>query len=149
MHFCYHFQQTKLLIVFYYRCIFKINLCLRRKETNSYLIGYVVGKPVQTFVKALPRGCTGALDIPGRTRRVYQTTTLQTSLFDKDLLSEYLPVALSERVETQLVGDLSSIHSIRKILFVGEHKQYSISQFILKRKLKLRFLCIIDISQFT
>jgi len=37
-----------------------------RKNIISYLIGNVVGKPVQTFVKALPRGCTGALNVPGK-----------------------------------------------------------------------------------
>lgn len=43
-----------------------------------------------------------------------------------------LPVTLAERVKTKFVGDLSSIHGIRKILLVGKYKQHSIPQFILQ-----------------
>jgi len=42
-----------------------------KKEISRYLVGYVVGKPVQTLIKTLPRGCTGALDVPESKTKVY------------------------------------------------------------------------------
>ena len=40
-----------------------------KKEINIYLVGYVVGKPVQTLIETLPRGCTGALNVPEKTAK--------------------------------------------------------------------------------
>jgi hypothetical protein len=33
-------------------------------------------------------------------------------------------------VETQLVGDFSSVHSVGKILLIGKHKQERVTKFI-------------------
>ena len=42
-----------------------------------------------------------------------------------------VPVALAERVQAELVGDLSSIHRVRQVLFVGEHQQDRLAQLVL------------------
>jgi len=61
-------------------------------------------KPLKTFVETITGGGTGGLDKPG---------------------------TLSETVKTKLVGDLSSVHGIRQILFVGEDKEKGVPEFIL------------------
>ena len=43
-------------------------------------------------------------------------------------------MALAEGVQSQLVCDLSCVHSIGKILLVGEHQQHSVTQLILQKK---------------
>ena len=43
----------------------------------------------------------------------------------------YEPRSLPEAVETELVGDLSGVHGVGKILLVGEDKQESITELIL------------------
>lgn len=48
------------------------------------------------------------------------------------VLAEGLPVTLPEGVESKLVGYFSSIHCIRKILFVSKNKQHSIPKLILR-----------------
>ena len=40
------------------------------------------------------------------------------------------PCPLPETVKTKLVGDFSSIHSIRQILLVGEHEEKGITELI-------------------
>ncbi|KAK8564445.1 hypothetical protein V6N13_005330 [Hibiscus sabdariffa] len=34
---------------------------------DTCLVSYVIGKPIQALIKPLPRGCTGALDVPEKT----------------------------------------------------------------------------------
>ena len=38
---------------------------------------------------------------------------------------------LAQGMQTKLVGDFSSVHGIRKILFVCKHQQHSIAKLIL------------------
>lgn len=42
-----------------------------------------------------------------------------------------VPGALPEAVETELIGDLSGVHGVGKILLVGENEEESIAQFVL------------------
>lgn len=60
-------------------------------------------QPLETLVKTISRGRAGSLDVPG---------------------------ALPEAVETELIGDLSSVHGVRKILLVGENEEESIAKFV-------------------
>lgn len=41
------------------------------------------------------------------------------------------PLALAERVEAELVGDLSGVHCVRQILLVGEDEQHGVAELIL------------------
>lgn len=41
------------------------------------------------------------------------------------------PLALAEGVEAELVGDLSGVHGIRKILLVGEHEEDGVAELVL------------------
>lgn len=63
-----------------------------------------VAQPFQTLVKTVSRSGAGGLDVPG---------------------------ALSQAVQAELVGDLGSVHGVRKILLVGEDQEESISQLVL------------------
>lgn len=62
---------------------------MERAAWLSLLVFELIGQPVQAFVQPVPTGGTGGLNIP---------------------------VAMTQGMQTQLVGDLSSIHSIRQIL---------------------------------
>jgi hypothetical protein len=42
-----------------------------------------------------------------------------------------IPVSLAKGMQAKLIGDFSSVHGIRKILFVCEHQKHSITQLIL------------------
>ena len=42
-----------------------------------------------------------------------------------------IPVALAQRVQAQLVGDLSRVHGIRQVLLVGKDQQHSIAELVL------------------
>jgi len=75
-----------------------------------------VAQPFETFVETVTGSSAGGLDIPS---------------------------ALSETVETKLVGDLSSVHGIRKILLVGKDKEKSVAQLILVEH-ALKFLTSLD-----
>ena len=41
------------------------------------------------------------------------------------------PCPLSKAVEAKLIGDLSSVHSVRKILLVGEDEEKGITELVL------------------
>jgi len=43
----------------------------------------------------------------------------------------YIPVPLAQGVQAKLVGDFSSIHGIRKILFVCKYQKHSITELVL------------------
>lgn len=54
-------------------------------------------------------------------------------------LEEGIPVALAQGVQAKFVCNLRSIHGIWQILLVGEHKQNSVTQLILRKtKTELR-----------
>ena len=65
---------------------------LRLGRTVSLLLGELSRQPVQTLVQALARRRAGRLD---------------------------LPVALAERVQAQLLGDLGRVHGLGQILRRG------------------------------
>jgi hypothetical protein len=67
---------------------------------SSYLAGNVAGQPVQALVQSLTCCSTSALDIP---------------------------VSLAKGVQSKLISDLSSIHSVWQILLVSKDKQHSIT----------------------
>jgi len=73
------------------------------KDASS-LVGNVVRKPVKPLIQTLTRGSTCALDVP---------------------------VPLAQGVQAKLVGDFSSIHGIRKILFVCKYQKHSITELVL------------------
>merc|ERR1711872_34101 len=62
-----------------------------------------VGEPVESLVQSLAVGGAGGLDVP---------------------------VPVPHVLQAQLLGQLRRLQSVRKILFVGEYKQDSISEFI-------------------
>jgi len=76
------------------------------------------------------------LERPDNILEPIRTNMMET----KDIIMNYriepwqesLPVTLAERVEAKLISNLSSIHCIRKILFVSKYKQHCITQFVLK-----------------
>ena len=49
---------------------------------------------------------------------------------------------LAQGMQAKLVSNFSSIHSIRKILFVCKHKQHSITQLILQHRKRSKSLGI-------
>jgi hypothetical protein len=53
------------------------------------------------------------------------------------------PGALPQAVQTELVGDLGSVHGVGQILLVGEDQKKSIPQFILVQH-ALQFLTCLD-----
>eukprot|EP00964_Phaeocystis_antarctica_P040780 scaffold23323_cov60-Phaeocystis_antarctica.AAC.2 len=61
-------------------------------------------EPVEALVQAVAGGRAGRLDVP---------------------------VALAERVQAELVGDLSCIHRVGQVLLVGEHQQDGLTQLVL------------------
>jgi len=63
-----------------------------------------VAQPFQTLVKTVTGSGAGGLDVPG---------------------------ALSQAVQTKLVGDLGGVHGVGKILLVGKDQEESISQLVL------------------
>ena len=63
-----------------------------------------VRHPVEALVEAVARGRARRLDVP---------------------------VALAERVQAELVGDLGRVHRVWQVLLVGEDQQDCVSQFIL------------------
>mmetsp|Transcript_42278 Transcript_42278/g.135353 ORF Transcript_42278/g.135353 Transcript_42278/m.135353 type:complete len:207 (+) Transcript_42278:281-901(+) len=73
-------------------------------EGGARAAGNVGGEPVQTLVQTLAGSGARALDVP---------------------------VALAERVQPQLVGNLSSVHGVGEILLVGEHQQHGLAELIL------------------
>ncbi|KAG6554759.1 hypothetical protein Mapa_003778 [Marchantia paleacea] len=75
-------------------------MALQRTESA---VGDVAGQPVEAFVHALSGCGTGALDVP---------------------------MALPQRVQAQLVGDLGSVHGIGQILLVGKNQQHCITKLI-------------------
>jgi len=64
----------------------------------------VGAKPLQTLVETISRGCTCGLNEPS---------------------------SLPEAVETELIGNFSCIHSIGKILLVGEDEEEGVTELIL------------------
>eukprot|EP00976_Prorocentrum_cordatum_P109468 1195024-Prorocentrum_minimum.AAC.5 len=73
---------------------------------NLLLVGDVAGKPVEALVQALAGGGAGALNVP---------------------------MALAQRVQAKLVGDLSGVHGVGQILLVSEHQQHSVAKLVLFR----------------
>ena len=67
-----------------------------------------VGQPVQTFVQTVTGGSAGGLDVP---------------------------LAVGDRVQAKLIGNLADRHGVGEILLVGEDKEDSITQFILLQHL--------------
>ncbi len=49
--------------------------------------------------------------------------------------SPHIPLALTQRVQAQLVRNLCSAHGVGQILLVGKDQQYSITQLILCKEL--------------
>lgn len=41
------------------------------------------------------------------------------------------PCPLPETMKAELVGDLSSVHSVRQVLLVGEHEEEGVTELIL------------------
>lgn len=68
--------------------------------------GKVAREPVESFIKSVSRSGDRALDEP---------------------------VSLAERVESELVGDFSSVHRVGEILLVGENKEDSVSELVLAK----------------
>ena len=67
-------------------------------------LGERVGQPVEALVQAVAGSGARRLDVP---------------------------VALAERVEAELVGDLRGVHRVRQVLLVREDEQHRIAQLIL------------------
>ena len=67
-------------------------------------LGERVGQPVEALVQAVAGSGARRLDVP---------------------------VALAERVEAELVGDLRGVHRVRQVLLVREDEQHRLSQLIL------------------
>lgn len=42
-----------------------------------------------------------------------------------------VPLPIAQIVQAELVGEFSSVHGIGQILFVGEHEQNGVAQFVL------------------
>jgi len=57
--------------------------------------------------------------------------TLNIARTHKMKFQNFIPVSLTQGVETKLICNFSSIHCIWQILFVCKHKEDSISQLIL------------------
>lgn len=104
---------------------------LRQDETCnscSRLAGNGVGQPIKALVQPLTRSGARALNVPVWWQRVWMRLSFTT----RDLFSTIpIPLALTQRVQAQLVSNLCGTHSIRQILLVGKHQQYSITQLIL------------------
>jgi hypothetical protein len=64
----------------------------------------VVRQPLKTLVETISRGGAGGLDVP---------------------------LALAERVKSELVGDLGSVHGVGEILLVGKDKKKGLTELIL------------------
>lgn len=73
---------------------------------RSLLVGQVAAEPVESFVKAFTAGGACALNEP---------------------------VSLAERMESELVGNFSSVHGIGQILFVGENEQNGVTELVLSQ----------------
>ena len=54
-----------------------------------------------------------------------------------DVCQENAPVTLAQRVQAQLVGDLSSVHGVWQILLVGKHQQDCVAQLVLQPQTRL------------
>lgn len=59
-----------------------------------------------------------------------------------------LPAALTERVETELVGDLRDTHRIGKVLLVGQHEQCCPMQLILKGMFRILALISVCVTSY-
>jgi len=81
------------------------------------LVLQIRGQPVKTFVQSVTTGGTCRLDVP---------------------------VTLAEGVETELVGDLSSIHGVWQILLVCENKEEGITKFIFVQHAMELIACLRD-----
>lgn len=64
----------------------------------------VRGQPLQTLVQTVTGGGTGGLNEPR---------------------------SLSDGMQTQLLGDLGSVHGVWQILFVGKHQEQGVPQLVL------------------
>lgn len=82
---------------------FLLSFCFLGTTTLSLAL-QVVGQPLQTLVETISRGGAGSLDVP---------------------------LALAERVKSELIGDLSSVHGVGQILLVGKDEEESITELIL------------------
>ncbi len=71
---------------------------------RNLLLGHLSREPVKTLVQTLSACGTGGLDVP---------------------------VALSEGIQSELVGDLCGVHCVGQILLVGKHKEHSVSELVL------------------
>eukprot|EP00327_Prymnesium_parvum_P018964 CAMPEP_0113240970 /NCGR_PEP_ID=MMETSP0008_2-20120614/6546_1 /TAXON_ID=97485 /ORGANISM="Prymnesium parvum" /LENGTH=245 /DNA_ID=CAMNT_0000088345 /DNA_START=136 /DNA_END=874 /DNA_ORIENTATION=- /assembly_acc=CAM_ASM_000153 len=81
--------------------------CKKRKHPQTrkgLLLLKRGGHPVQALVQTISRGGAGGLDVP---------------------------VALAQRVESELVGDLRSVHRVGQVLLVGEDEQNRLAELIL------------------
>jgi len=70
----------------------------------TYTATDVRAQPFETLVKTVTASCASSLDIPG---------------------------PLPQTMQTELIGNLRSVHSIRQILLVGEDEKESITELIL------------------
>jgi hypothetical protein len=82
----------------------------------------VAGQPIKTLIQAFARSGTRALNEPGT------QNASKWGDFGKDM-----PVALTQRVQSQFVRHLSSAHGIGQVLLVGENKQDSIAELIFRK----------------
>ncbi len=74
-------------------------------------------EPVEALVQALSGGGDGGLDVP---------------------------VSLRQRVQSQRIGDLSSVHRVRQILLVGEDQQDGVPKVVLVEHLVQLLLRLVD-----
>jgi hypothetical protein len=53
-------------------------------------------------------------------------------------------VALTQRVQAQLVGDLRGVHGVGQVLLVSEHKQHGVAQLVLVQHAVQLIACLPD-----
>jgi len=74
------------------------------KRKESFGVLQLIGEPIEAFVETVPGSGARGLDVP---------------------------IALTERVQTQLVCDLGCVHRLGKILLVGEDEEDGVPEFVL------------------
>lgn len=94
-----------------------------------------VAEPFETLVETISGGSAGRLDV---LRGVSACVSLEMSR-----IRETYPSALPQAVQSQLVGDLSSVHGVGQILLVGEDQEERIPELVLVKH-ALQLLACLD-----
>lgn len=76
-----------------------------RTDTSTLTIGVLqlIGQPIETFVETVSAGGARGLDVP---------------------------IAVAQRMQTELVGDFGRVHGVRQVLLVGEYQKYGVPELV-------------------